>query len=55
MYIEFFNFGLQNVDSDRYDIWRRSCFRRPFHTYAHCSISLSDLLLIYAAVASEHL
>ena len=52
-YIKFFDFGLKNIDNDRRDTWHR-CFRRPFHTYAYCSVSLSDLLLIYSASASEH-
>ena len=51
-YIKFCNFGLKNIDSDRRDTWHRCC-HRPFHTYAYCSVSLSDLLLICSAPASE--
>ena len=47
-YIKFFNFGRKNIESDRRDTWHR-CFRRPFHTHAYCSVSLSDLLLICSA------
>ena len=51
-YIKFFNFGHKNADSYKRDAWHRWCSCRPFHTYAYCSVSVSDLLFICAAPAS---